>query len=61
FHFEKMHRWDKKALHYFLLMKRYYDEKSVEKVKEDQETKRKQDEMVKNAPKQVQTRRRKKT
>jgi len=51
FTYDELHRWDKKLLYYYLLMKRYYDEVSMEKIRKDSDVERKQAEMVKNAPK----------
>ena len=37
FEYEKLHRWDRKVLYYYLLMKNYYESESFEKMKRKSE------------------------
>ena len=37
FEYEKLHRWDRKVLYYYLLMKNYYESESYEKMKRKSE------------------------
>ena len=38
--FDNLHRWDKKALYYFLIMKNYFEVESYEKMKRKSERER---------------------
>jgi len=38
--FNNLHRWDKKALYYFLIMKNYFEVESYEKMKRKSERER---------------------
>ena len=37
FTYSRLHRWDRKALHYYLVMKGHYERKAMEKSKRDAE------------------------
>ena len=37
FEYENLHRWDRKVLYYYLLMKNYYESESYEKMKRKSE------------------------